>query len=45
MTVGVPFKRLGSPEEIAQMVVFVASDKASFSTGATFSADGGKAAL
>jgi NAD(P)-dependent dehydrogenase (short-subunit alcohol dehydrogenase family) len=45
MVAGVPFKRLGRPEEIAQMIVFVASDKASFSTGATFSADGGKAAL
>jgi NAD(P)-dependent dehydrogenase (short-subunit alcohol dehydrogenase family) len=45
MMAGVPFKRLGRPEEIAQMIVFVASDKASFSTGATFTADGGKAAL
>jgi hypothetical protein len=27
------------------MIVFVASDKASFSTGAAFSADGGQAAL
>jgi NAD(P)-dependent dehydrogenase (short-subunit alcohol dehydrogenase family) len=45
MTAAVPFKRLGKPEEIAQMIVFVASDKASFSTGATFCADGGKAAL
>jgi hypothetical protein len=27
------------------MIVFVACDKASFSTGATLSADGGKAAL
>jgi NAD(P)-dependent dehydrogenase (short-subunit alcohol dehydrogenase family) len=45
MTTAVPFKRLGNPEEIAQMIVFVASEKASFSTGATFCADGGKAAL
>ncbi len=40
----VPLKRLGKPEEIAQPIVFLASDKASFSTGATFAADGGKTA-
>jgi NAD(P)-dependent dehydrogenase (short-subunit alcohol dehydrogenase family) len=40
----VPLKRLGKPEEIAQLIVFLASDKASFSTGATFAADGGKTA-
>ena len=40
----VPLNRLGKPEEIAQMIVFLASDKAAFSTGATFSVDGGKAA-
>jgi NAD(P)-dependent dehydrogenase (short-subunit alcohol dehydrogenase family) len=40
----VPLKRMGRPEEIAQIIVFVASNKASFSTGATFVADGGKAA-
>jgi NAD(P)-dependent dehydrogenase (short-subunit alcohol dehydrogenase family) len=40
----VPLKRLGKPEEIAQTIVFLASDKASFSTGATFAADGGKTA-
>jgi NAD(P)-dependent dehydrogenase (short-subunit alcohol dehydrogenase family) len=40
----VPLKRMGRPEEIAQTIVFLASDKASFSTGATFAADGGKSA-
>jgi NAD(P)-dependent dehydrogenase (short-subunit alcohol dehydrogenase family) len=40
----VPLKRMGTPEEIAQTIVFLASDKASFSTGATFAADGGKSA-
>jgi len=40
----VPLKRMGKPEEIAQVIVFLASDKASFSTGATFAADGGKSA-
>jgi NAD(P)-dependent dehydrogenase (short-subunit alcohol dehydrogenase family) len=40
----VPLKRLGTPEEIAQTIVFIASDKASFITGASFAADGGKTA-
>jgi NAD(P)-dependent dehydrogenase (short-subunit alcohol dehydrogenase family) len=40
----VPLKRMGRPEEIAQAILFLASDKASFSTGATFAADGGKTA-
>jgi NAD(P)-dependent dehydrogenase (short-subunit alcohol dehydrogenase family) len=40
----VPLQRMGRPEEIAQLIVFLASDKASFSTGATFAADGGKSA-
>ena len=40
----VPLKRMGRPEEIAQIIVFLASDNASFSTGATFAADGGKSA-
>jgi NAD(P)-dependent dehydrogenase (short-subunit alcohol dehydrogenase family) len=44
LVAGVPLKRMGRPEEIAQMIVFLASDKASFSTGATFAADGGKTA-
>ena len=40
----VPLNRMGRPEEIAQMIVFLASEKASFSTGATFAVDGGKTA-
>jgi NAD(P)-dependent dehydrogenase (short-subunit alcohol dehydrogenase family) len=44
LVAGVPLKRMGRPEEIAQLIVFLASDKASFSTGATFAADGGKTA-
>ena len=41
---GVPLKRIGRPEEIAQAIVFVASDKAPFITGASFAVDGGKTA-
>ena len=37
----VALKRVGQPEDIAQMYVFLASDESSFSTGAEFVADGG----
>src|SRR6266404_1273981 len=40
----VPLKRVGAPEEIAQTIVFLSSDKASFVTGASFLVDGGKSA-
>lgn len=33
--------RIGKPEEIAQMALFLASDDASFATGASFIVDGG----
>ena len=42
---GVPLKRVGTPEEIAQTMVFLASDQGSFMTGATIAVDGGKTAL
>jgi NAD(P)-dependent dehydrogenase (short-subunit alcohol dehydrogenase family) len=41
---GVPLKRAGTPDEIAQVIVFLASDKASFLTGQIVSVDGGKSA-
>src|ERR1700688_4666968 len=41
---GVPLKRIGTPEEIAQTIVFLSSDKAPFITGASFAVDGGKTA-
>ena len=37
----VPMKRLGRPEEIASMVLYLLSDEASFITGAEFAVDGG----
>ena len=40
----VPLKRVGRPEEIAEAIVFLASDKASFITGASYLVDGGKTA-
>src|SRR6266567_2252078 len=42
---GVPLKRLGKPEEIAESIVFLSSERASFITGATIAVDGGKTAL
>jgi 3-oxoacyl-[acyl-carrier protein] reductase len=38
---GLPAGRIGSPEELAELVAFVASRKAGFMTGATISIDGG----
>jgi len=37
----VPFKRLATPEEIAQVIAFVASPDASYMTGASIPVDGG----
>jgi len=36
----IPVGRLGKAEEIAAMVAFLASDKAGFVTGATFTVNG-----
>ena len=41
---GVPMKRIGQPEEIAEAILFLSSSKASFITGASLAADGGKLA-
>jgi NAD(P)-dependent dehydrogenase (short-subunit alcohol dehydrogenase family) len=41
---GVPLKRAGKPEEIAQAIVYMASDKAAFITGQILGVNGGKMA-
>jgi len=41
---GVPVKRAGTPEEIAEAIVFLASNKASFITGQVVGVNGGKTA-
>jgi NAD(P)-dependent dehydrogenase (short-subunit alcohol dehydrogenase family) len=38
-----PLGRVGKPEEIAELIVFLASERASWITGATYSIDGGRA--
>jgi NAD(P)-dependent dehydrogenase (short-subunit alcohol dehydrogenase family) len=37
----IPFRRVGEPGEIAEMVVWLCSDRASYVTGASYNVDGG----
>ena len=40
----IPAKRFGTPEEVAQTILFLASDKAPFLTGQSIAVDGGRLA-
>jgi NAD(P)-dependent dehydrogenase (short-subunit alcohol dehydrogenase family) len=39
----IPMKRIGRPEEVAELVAWLSSDKVSFSTGAVYDISGGRA--
>jgi 3-oxoacyl-[acyl-carrier protein] reductase len=39
----IPMSRVGQPEEVAELIAFLASDRMTFSTGATFDISGGRA--
>ena len=42
---GLPMKRYGTAEEVAQLILFLASDEASICTGGAYMADGGLSAI
>ena len=39
----IPMRRVGRPEEVAELIAFLASDRVSFSTGAVYDISGGRA--
>jgi len=45
MSKGVPMKRIGQPEEVAQAIVFLGSDKSPFLSGQILAVDGAKLAV
>jgi len=44
LVAGIPMQRVGKPDEVANAIVFLASQKSSFTTGQVLSIDGGKSA-
>ena len=44
LTARVPMGRMGTPEEVAALTLFLASDEASYITGAAYIIDGGRGA-
>lgn len=45
MKASVPMRRYGSPEEVADLVLFLASDESSYTSGTCFPIDGGMSAF
>jgi len=45
LAAGVPLKRLGQPDDIAQAIIFLASEQAAFLTGQVIDVNGGKTAF
>ncbi len=41
----VPFHRMGKPEEIGEMVLWLCSDRSSYVSGACYNVDGGYMAI
>ena len=44
MTAGIPLGRYGQPEDVARVMLFLASDDSSFVTGSVYMVDGGNTA-
>ena len=44
MAAGTPLGRYGTPEEVAKLMLFLASDESSFCTGGVYMVDGGVSA-
>ncbi len=40
----IPLQRYGDPEEVAKLMLFLASDESSFCTGGVYMVDGGRSA-
>jgi 3alpha(or 20beta)-hydroxysteroid dehydrogenase len=45
LVASVPMKRMATPEEVANLVLFLLSDDSSYITGAEIAIDGGMSAL